>query len=424
MVDRKGLFSLSPLAVFLVVYVVSSLVAGDFYRVPVSSVFLLACIFAVAISRGTMRERVKVFARGAGKPKVLLMIWIFILAGAFAGTAEDIGSVDSTVNAALHVLPPKMLLAGIFLSACFISMAIGTSVGTVAALMPLGAGVAAQTGLGTAMMAGVVVGGALFGDNLSFISDTTIASTRAAGCEMKDKFFTNIWIVLPAMLIVTIIYLWIGRDVSLVAPAGDVNLLKIVPYLLLIVLAIAGCDVLILLVAGIGSIAILGWCYGDFGWVGWLESMGRGVGSMSDLIIVTMLAGGLLELIREGGGLDFIISRLTRHINGPKGAQGSIAAIVCLANICTANNTIAIITVGDIARDIAERFGVPARKTASLLDTFSCFTQGFLPYGAQILMASSLCAISPTAILPFLFYPLIMGLSAVASIIFDFPKLK
>ena len=417
--NKRGFISLAPLAVFLIIYVVSSLVAGNFSIVPVSSVFLLACIFAVAISSGPIKQRVKVFARGAGKPKVLLMIWIFILAGAFAGTAKDIGSVDSTVNAALHILPPKMLLAGLFLTACFISMAIGTSVGTVVALMPLGAGVASQTGLAMPLMAGVVVGGALFGDNLSFISDTTIASTRAAGCEMKDKFRTNIWIVLPAVAVVTAIYLWLGRDISLAAPAGEVNILKIIPYLLIIVLAMVGCDVLVLLAAGILSIAVLGWCYGDFGWVGWLESLGRGISSMSDLIIVTMLAGGLLELIREGGGLDWLISRLTRRVKGPKGAQASIAALVCLANVCTANNTIAIITVGDIARDIAERFGVPARKTASLLDTFSCFIQGLLPYGPQILMAAGLCAVSPTSIIPFLFYPFLMGLSAMAFILFN-----
>ena len=422
MADKRGLLSLSPLVVFLVVYVASSLLAGDFYRVPVSSAFLLACIVAVAISRGTMRERVKTFSRGAGQPRLLLMIWIFILAGAFAGTAKDIGCVDSTVNAALHLLPPGMLLAGLFLVACFISMAIGTSVGTVVVLTPIAAGVAGQAGLSTAMMAGVVIGGALFGDNLSFISDTTIAATRAAGCELKDKFRTNIRIVLPAVIVVTAIYLVIGHGVALTAPAGDVNVLKILPYLLIIVLALAGCDPLVLLTIGIASVAVLGWCCSDFGWVGWLESLGRGIASMSDLIIVSVLAGGLLELIREGGGLDFLINLLTRRTGGRRGAQGSIAALVCLANLCTANNTIAIITVGDIARNIAERFGVPARKTASLLDTFSCFTQGLLPYGAQVLMAAGLASVSPTAIIPFLYYPFIMGVCAVVSIIIDYPK--
>ena len=427
MKDNKkinGILSLSPLVAFLAIYVVSSLVAGDFYGVPVSAVFLLACILAVAISKGSISDRMKTFARGAGKPKVMLMIWIFILAGAFAGTAKDIGSVEATVNAALHLLPPKMLLAGLFLTSCFISMAIGTSVGTIVALMPLGAGIAAQTGVETALMAGVVVGGAFFGDNLSFISDTTIASTRAAGCEMKDKFRTNIWIVLPAVVVVAAIYIWLGRDVSLVAEAGDVNIVKVLPYLLIIVLALAGCDVLLLLSIGIAAIAVTGWCFGDFGWTGWLESVGGGIAGMSDLIIVTLLAGGLLEVIRENGGLDVVISLLTRRVHGRKGAQASIAALVCLANVCTANNTIAIITVGDIARDIAERFGIAPRKTASLLDTFSCFTQGLIPYGAQLLMASGLCGISPTAIIPFLFYPFVMGICAVGSILLDLPKVS
>ena len=413
---KKGLLAISPLLVFVAVYVVSSLLAGDFYKIPVSAAFLVASIYAVLISRGTIKERVKTFSAGTGQPKLLMMVWIFILAGAFAGTAKDIGCVDSTVNAALKIMPPKVLLAGLFLTACFISMAIGTSVGTIVALMPIGAGIAAQTGLQTALLAGVVVGGAFFGDNLSFISDTTIVATRAAGCRMKDKFLTNIWIVLPAVVVVTAIYVWLGRDISLTASAGDVVLLKTVPYILMIVLALCGCDVLALLTIGIASVAALGWCYGDFTWVGWLESVGRGIAGMNDLIVVTLLAGGLLEVIRANGGLDFLMGLLTRRIRGRRGAEASIAALVCLANVCTANNTIAIITVGSLARDIADRFGIPARKTASLLDTFSCFTQGLLPYGAQLLMASGLCAISPTAIIPFLYYPFIMGLCAVASI--------
>ena len=415
--DKKGLIALSPLVIFIAVYVVSSIIAGDFYKVPVSSAFLVACIFAVIVSKCSIEESVRIFSKGVGNSKVLLMIWIFILAGAFAGTAKDIGCVDSTVNAALHLLPPRMLLTGLFLVGCFISMAIGTSVGTIVVLMPIGAGIAQQAGLDIEMIAGVVIGGAMFGDNLSFISDTTIASTRAAGCEMRDKFRTNIWIALPAMIIVGAIYLFMGHDIALSAPAGDVNLLKILPYILIIVLALTGCDVMLLLAIGILSVAVIGWSCRDFGWVGWLESIGRGIASMSDLIIVTMLAGGLLELIRKGGGLDFLVGILTKHIKSDKGAQCSIAALVCLANVCTANNTIAIITVGDIAKDIATKFGITPQKTASLLDTFSCFTQGLLPYGAQLLMASGLACISPAAIIPFLFYPFVLGICAVVAII-------
>lgn len=418
----KGLLAVSPLVVFLAAYLLSSIFARDFYRVPVSAAFLIAGIYAICITKGKVRERVAVFSKGAGDSKVLMMIWIFILAGAFAGTAKDIGAVDATVNATLAIIPAKMLFAGFFLTSCFISMSIGTSVGTIVALMPIASGIAEQTGTALPYMAAIIVGGAFFGDNLSFISDTTIAATRAVGCEMNDKFKVNIRIVLPAVIIVTAQYFFMGHDVSAVPNAAGTEWYLIIPYVAVIVLALAGLDVMALLALGTGMNAVLGFITGSFGWVGFLESAGKGIAGMSDLIVVTMLAGGLLEIIRHNGGLDFIIESLTRNIKGKRGAEFSIAGLVCLANLCTANNTIAIITTGGIAKDITDRFGLDPRKTASIMDTFSCLVQGLIPYGAQLLMASGLAGISPTSIIPYLYYPFVMGGCAILSIIFRLPK--
>ena len=415
----RGLVAISPLAVFLLVYLVSSLVAGDFYKVPVSAAFLLAGVYGVAVARGPIPERLAAFSRGAGHPNVLLMIWIFLLAGAFAQTARSIGAVDATVALMLSAVPPRWLLAGLFVTACFISMAMGTSVGTIVALVPIGTGIAAQCGIPAPYMAAVVVGGSFFGDNLSFISDTTIASTRAAGCEMRDKFRANLRIVLPAFLAVTVIYFIRGGRVEEAPFTTTAAWYCALPYLLIIVLALCGLNVTLVLSAGIAAAALIGFLSGSLDWTGWLGAVGEGVAGMSDLIIVTLLAGGLLELIRSGGGLDLIINALSRGIRGKRGAEAAIAGIVSLANLCTANNTVAIITTGGIAHDISQRFGVPPKKTASLLDTFSCLVQGLIPYGAQLLMASGLAAISPAAIIPYLYYPFLMGLCAVVSIVFD-----
>ena len=415
----RGLVAISPLAVFLLVYLVSSLVAGDFYKVPVSAAFLLAGVYGMVVARGPIPERLAAFSRGAGHPNVLLMIWIFLLAGAFAQTARSIGAVDATVSLMLSAVPPRWLLAGLFVTACFISMAMGTSVGTIVALVPIGTGIAAQCGIPAPYMAAVVVGGSFFGDNLSFISDTTIASTRAAGCEMRDKFRANLRIVLPAFLAVTVIYFIRGGRVEEAPFTTTAAWYCALPYLLIIVLALCGLNVTLVLSAGIAAAALIGFLSGSLDWTGWLGAVGEGVAGMSDLIIVTLLAGGLLELIRSGGGLDLIINALSRGIRGKRGAEAAIAGIVSLANLCTANNTVAIITTGGIAHDISQRFGVSPKKTASLLDTFSCLVQGLIPYGAQLLMASGLAAISPAAIIPYLYYPFLMGLCAVVSIVFD-----
>ena len=414
--------SLTPIAVFLAVYLTSSLIAGDFYRIPVSAAFLIACIYAFCISGGSIAERIGHFSRGAGNPSILLMVWIFILAGVFATTAKEMGAIDATVQATVGIIPPRMLFAGLFLTACFISMAVGTSVGTIVALVPLGSGIAAQCGVGAGYMAAIIVGGAFFGDNLSFISDTTIAATRAAGCEMRDKFKTNIRIILPAVVVVTGIYLFQGQTAQLTTTREAVEWIKILPYLMIIILALAGVNVLVSLALGIGAVAVIGWAGGSFNWEQWLVAAGQGIGGMSDLILVTLLAGGMLEMIRQGGGLDWLTDHLSRGVKGPRGAQASIAALVSLANVCTANNTIAIITTGHIAKDIATRYGVSPQKTASILDTFSCLIQGLLPYGAQLLMASGLAACAPTEIIPHLYYPMCMGICAIVAILIGRPQ--
>ena len=428
---RHGLLALSPLLVFLCVYLVSSIVAQDFYRIPISAAFLIASVYALIISKGrTLEDRLSVFSAGAGNRNVLLMIWIFVMAGAFAATAKGIGAIDATVNIAMRILPGRLLYAGLFLASCFISMSIGTSVGTIVALVPIAAGIADEMALAgatgftssTPFITAIIVGGSFFGDNLSFISDTTIASTRTQGCSMTDKFKTNLGIVGPAAIIVTVLYVILGSSVQATPQSGPIEWILLVPYILVIVLALTGVNVIAVLGIGIALNGTLGLVRGSMGWSGFLESIGSGISGMGDLIIVTLLAGGMLELIKAGGGLDYIVELMTRRIKGKRGAEFSIAALVSLANLCTANNTIAIITVGRIARDISRKFGLDPRKSASLLDTFSCLVQGLIPYGAQLLMAAGLAGISSISIIGYLYYPAVMGLCAILAILLRLPK--
>lgn len=422
----KGLAALSPLLVFLCIYLVSSVIAQDFYRIPISAAFLVASVYAVAITRGKpLEERINTFSKGAGDKNVLLMIWIFVLAGAFAATAKEIGAIDATVNLALRILPGKMLYAGLFLAACFISMSIGTSVGTIVALVPVAAGIAQELAAGGAeglaasvpFITAIIVGGAFFGDNLSFISDTTIAATRTQGCSMADKFRMNIRIAGPAALIVAVLYIFMGKSGGAIPESAPIDWVLLIPYILVIVLAISGINVSLVLTIGLIVNAIIGFTGGELTWSGYLESIGSGISGMGDLIIVTMMAGGMLELIKSNGGLDYIVGKLTKKINGRKGAEFSIAALVSLANICTANNTIAIITTGGIAKDITSKFGIDPRRSASILDTFSCLVQGFLPYGAQLLMASGLAGVTSISIMGYLYYPFVLGAVAILAIL-------
>lgn len=425
----NGWLAVSPLFVFLVVYLVSSLIAGDFYKIPITAAFLVASVYALLItpspepvtsgwrSRFDMDGRISVFSRGAGDPNVLMMIWIFVLAGAFAATAREIGAIDATVQFTLRILPPRFLYAGLFLASCFISMAIGTSVGTIVALVPVASGLAAQTGSGVPLLAAIVVGGAFFGDNLSFISDTTVAATKSQGVQMRDKFRTNIRVAAPAAVVVSVIYILIGGEVSASVGAAQVEWIKMLPYLIVIGLALAGINVIAVLAIGLVTNGILGLAFGNYGLVGWMAAAGEGIAGMGELIIVTLLAGGMLELIRYNGGMTFIINGLTRRIRSARAASLSIAAMVCLINLCTANNTIAIITAGPLAKDISDRFKLNPSRTASILDTFSCLIQGVIPYGAQMLMASGLAGVSAAAIIGHLYYPLALGVFALAAIL-------
>ena len=419
----SGWWALSPLFVFLCLYLVSSIIVNDFYKVPITVAFLVSSCYAIAITRGLkLDQRVYQFSVGASNKNIMLMIWIFILAGAFAQSAKEMGAIDATVNLTLHILPDNLLLAGIFIASCFISLSIGTSVGTIVALTPVATGLALKTGIDLPFMVAIVVGGSFFGDNLSFISDTTIASTKTQGCVMRDKFRVNSMIVVPAALIVLIIYIVQGLSITAPPQVQEIEWLKVIPYLVVLGTAIAGINVMIVLLLGIISTAIIGLATGSFGIFDWFGAMGNGITGMGELIIITLMAGGMLELIRFNGGVDYIIQKLTKHVNSKRGAELCIAALVSIANFCTANNTIAIITTGPIAKDIAGKFNLDRRKTASILDTFSCFIQGIIPYGAQLLMAAGLAKISPISIVGNLYYPFTMGTFALLAIIFRYPR--
>lgn len=415
--------ALLPLFTFIALYLIVSIVMGDFYKVPITVAFLVSAIVAVAtLRKRTLAERIKVFSRGASSDKIMLMMLIFILAGAFASSAKEMGSIDNTVNLTLAYLPPDMLMAGIFLASCFISISIGTSVGTVVALVPIASGLASSTGMSVAMMSAVVVGGAFFGDNLSFISDTTVVATQTQGCKMSDKFRANLFIAAPAAIMVFLLYMIIGSNAGTPASVPDVDFLKVMPYLVVLVMAAAGLNVLTVLTIGIMLTGMIGIMDGAFDVFGWMQAMNTGILGMSELIIVTMLAGGMLETVRENGGINIIINLLTRHIDSRRGGEAAIAALVTIVNFCTANNTVAILTVGPIARQIAERFRIDPRRSASILDSFSCFAQGIIPYGAQLLMAGGLAAIAPIEIIPYLFYPYALGLCATVAIITGRPR--
>ena len=420
---KKGLIALSPLMVFILFYLVTSIIAGDFYKIPITVAFMVSSIYAVIIFNGKpLMARINTFSRGAATEQMMLMIWIFVLAGAFAYSAKQMGSIDATVNLTLSLLPPQMLLAGLFLAACFISLSIGTSVGTIAALVPIAAGVADETGLSIAMMTAVIVGGSFFGDNLSFISDTTIMATQTQNCRLSDKFRVNIYIVAPAALIILVVYLLMGQDTSAPQQIPPVEWIKVMPYLVVLITAILGMNVMAVLTTGILLTGIIGIFTGGFDLFGWFGAMGKGILSMGELIIVTLMAAGILELIRQQGGIDFIIQQLTRRVTSKRGAELSIAALVSLVDICTANNTVAILTVGGITKEVGDRFGVDNKKCASILDTFSCTIQGIIPYGAQMLIAAGLASINPIAILPYLYYPLTLGIVALLSILLRYPK--
>ena len=433
MSNKKGLLALSPLFLLIVLIVAFTIYSVDSSHqdtsLSLTVAFMISSIYAVAISGGMpVRKRVDTYSKGAGANNLMLMLWIYVLAGSFAASAKAMGAVDATVNLALSILPAIMILPGLFLAACFISVSIGTSVGTVVALVPIAAGLAHSMDANVGMMTAIIVGGAYFGDNLSFISDTTVVSTQTQNCKMSDKFKVNSMIVVPAAVLVLIAYSVMGIGLQAPTHINEVEYMKVLPYLIVLITAIAGMNVMAVLTLGTllcGAIGIgshlLG-ASGSYDLFGWFSAMGNGIIGMGELIIIAMMAGGMLEIIRENGGIDFIINKITAHVNSKRGAELSIAALVSMVNICTANNTVAILTVGNISKKIGDRFGVDNRKAASILDTFSCMVQGLIPYGVQMLLAAGLANLSPMDILPYLYYPLAIGVAALLAILFRYPR--
>lgn len=427
MSNKKGLLALSPLFVlmaFIVMFTIYSVDKTDKEpNLSLSVAFMISSIYAVIIFGGIpIKKRIDTFSKGAGASNLMLMLWIYVLAGAFATSAKSMGAIDATVNMALNFLPASLILPGLFLAACFISISIGTSVGTVVALVPIAAGIAHSTGSNTALITAIVVGGAYFGDNLSFISDTTVVATQTQNCNMSDKFKVNAMIVAPAAIIVLTIYAIMGADFHAPVHVEQVEYLKVIPYLAVLITAVVGMNVMSVLTIGLVLCGLIGILNGDYNIYGWFGAMGDGVLSMGELVIIAMMAGGMLEIIRENGGIDYVIEKITNKISGKRGAEFSIAALVSFVNICTANNTVAILTVGAISKKIGDRFGVDNRKAASILDTFSCCIQGIIPYGVQMLLAAGLANVNPIQIMPYLYYPIAIGLAASLAIIFRYPK--
>ena len=433
MSNKKGLLALSPLFLLIVLIVAFTVYSVDASHkdtnLSLTVAFMISSIYAIAISGGMpIKSRVDTYSKGAGANNLMLMLWIYVLAGSFAASAKAMGAVDATVNLALSILPASMILPGLFLAACFISVSIGTSVGTVVALVPIAAGLAHSMDVNTGMMTAIIVGGAYFGDNLSFISDTTVVASQTQNCKMSDKFRVNSLIVVPAAVIVLAIYAVMGIGLQAPTDIPEVEYVKVLPYLVVLVTAVAGMNVMAVLTMGtllcgvIGvSCQLLG-ATGGYGLFGWFSAMGNGIIGMGELVIIAMMAGGMLEIIRENGGINYIIDKITAHVSNKRGAELSIAALVSMANVCTANNTVAILTVGNIAKKIGDKFGVDNRKAASILDTFSCTVQGLIPYGVQMLLAAGLANLSPMDILPYLYYPLAIGIAALFSILFRYPK--
>lgn len=418
----RGILALSPMIVFLLLYVAVSAIIGDFYKIPISVALLAASMWAILIYRGVpLKERIETFSSAAAKSDILYMIWIFVLAGAFASTAKEIGAVDATVSFTLKVFPSEYIVPTLFIASCFISFSIGTSVGTVVALSPLAAELASTAEASVPFFVAAVLGGAFFGDNLSFISDTTIAATRSQGCKMQDKFKVNLWIALPAAIATLIAYLFLTHDMHDMTLPQDANPWLMLPYLVVIVTAVIGINVTLVLTAGIGCAVAVGMLNGE-NLIDMAGYMGSGIEGMGGLIIITLLAAGLLGVIKACGGIEFILTILSKKISGLRGAQGVIAMLVGLVNLCTANNTVAIITVGSLSRDISKKFGVDPRKSASILDSASCVVQCLIPYGAQTLLATSLAGISPAATFPYLYYPWALALTLILSIVFLFPQ--
>ena len=415
----KGKVSaLLPLAVFLIVYAGTSIIAKDFYAVSVIVPFLISAIVALSMNKKrTFEDKLQDFCKGAGNSNVILMILIFVLAGAFAQVAKAMGAVDSTVNFGLSILPTSILVPGVFIIASFIALSVGTSMGTIVALVPIAVGISEKTGIAVAIVVGAVVSGAMFGDNLSMISDTTIAATRTQGCEMKDKFKMNFKIVLPAAIVTAIIFMILTKGTA-IQTLGDYeySFIKILPYIAVLISALMGINVIFILIGGIVFAGVIGLLYGSFDIIGLFTNISAGIQGMSELIIISLLIAGTIELIKNNGGIEYILNKGMKNFKSKRGAELGIATLVSLVDICTANNTIAIVTVGPIAKDISDEFELEPRRVAGIMDMFSCVFQGLIPYGAQLISASGLAMISPFAIIRYSVYPYLMGICALVSI--------
>lgn len=414
MKNKKGsALALLPLIVFVVSYLGMSLILDDFYAVSILVPGLLAAIVALFMNRKIGFEKsLEHFCKGAGNSNIILMCLIFILAGAFAKVASSMGAVESTVNLGLTVLPKGVLVAGVFVISGFIAISLGTSMGTIAAIVPIATAIAEKTTLSLPLIVGAVVGGAMFGDNLSIISDTTIAATRTQGCNMRDKFRMNFKVVFPAALISIVLYIILGSGAQISSQAYDYSLIKVVPYLAILISALAGVNVIIVLSGGIGLAAIIGFMTGSMDLRSLFSSISTGISGMSELIIISLIIGGIVELIKVNGGIEFILNAVTSKIKTKMGAEIGIGILVSIIDVATANNTIAIVTVGPIAKDISDKYDLDPKRVAGILDMFSCVFQGLIPYGAQLLTAASLAGLAPFEIMKYLFYPYLMGVSA------------
>jgi Na+/H+ antiporter NhaC len=418
-------WALIPFIVFLVLFIGSGIITGDFYNFPVIVAITISAGVALAMNRReSLTKKVDIFCKGAGNANVMLMVIIFILAGAFSEVAKGMGAVESAVNLTTSVVPQNLLVVGLFVIACFISLSMGTSVGSIVALAPIGVGISDQTSLSMALVMGAIVGGSMFGDNLSFISDTTITAVRTQGAQMKDKFKVNFWIVLPAAIVTSIILGFLAMGESAQVDHISYNWIKIIPYVLVIVFALIGMNVFLVLVMGIVLAGAVGLIDGSYHFMSLMQQIGDGIAGMYEIAFLAILIAGMVEIIKFNGGIDYILHLATRRIKTKKGAEFSIAGLVSLTDVSTANNTISILITGPLAKNIADQYGIEPRKSASILDLFSCSIQGLLPYGAQLLTAATVAGISPISIIPYSFYPIMVGICGIIAILIGYPKKK
>jgi len=421
--------ALLPLVVFLALFLGSGIyfnmqgVDMAFYQLPAPVAAIVGIILAFVMGKGSIDEKMDTFVSGVGDSNIIIMCMIYLLAGGFSAVASAMGGVDSTVNFGLSIIPPSLILPGIFIIACFVSTSMGTSMGTISAVAPIAVEMAIKAQLPVAVAVGAVVGGAMFGDNLSMISDTTIAATRTQGCEMRDKFIMNFKIALPAAILTIIIMIISGVSGQIPDDLGY-SVIKIVPYIAVLVLALLGINVFLVLIIGIVLGGVIGLLDGSFTLIAFTQTIYDGFTSMQEIFILSLLVGGLAALISKEGGVDYLLNTITSRIKSVRGAEAGISALVSVADICTANNTVAIVITGPMAKQIADENGVDPRRSASLLDIFSCIWQGIIPYGAQLLLAGQLSQLSPIEIMPSLYYPYLLAIVAILAIIFGFPKAK